>query len=594
MGDAEAIMSKYHISGVPITENGNRLVGILTNRDVRFVTDMSIPIHQLMTPAEQLVTAQVGTTLEDAVHILQEHRIEKLPLVDDAGVLKGLITVKDIMKKRDYPYRATDVRGRLLCGAAIGVGDAALARLAPMVDKGLDLVVIDTAHGHTAGVLETVERVKAAYPDLSAGRRQCGDGPGYAGSDLRRGRCGQSRCGRRLHLHHADCDRRGHAPDHGHPGLCREAHRQGVTVIADGGIKYSGDIVKALAAGADAVMLGSLLAGLTESPGELIIYEGRRFKEYRGMGSMGAMKGLARDRYGSGQGGGKHVPEGIEGQVPYKGNLADYVFQLMGGLRSGMGYVGARTLAELQGKRPVRAHHQRRAHREPSPQHLCHQRGAQLSDRGPQSSTENTSVDRAHRGHSHAQMIRNHRRTQSSRRRRKNTARSAAIRSVALPHANWQITAASRRPPRPPSGGSTRSMAPLRTALTMTPPTSSWNGPMQKDSEPELKSACRDILTLHSSTRERLPILDRFYRAVFEITGQPASILDLGCGLNPLACPGWACGRAFVTSPWTSTPNASISEPLPGAGRAGAAGPLPGHSVRSHRMTRLTWPCCSR
>ncbi len=349
LGDAEVIMSKYHISGVPITEDGSRLVGILTNRDVRFVTDMDIPIHQLMTPAERLITASVGTTLDDAVHILQEHRIEKLPLVDEHGVLKGLITVKDIMKKRDYPLRATDARGRLLCGAAIGVGDGAMARLEAMVDKGLDLAVIDTAHGHTNGVLEMVERVKAAFPGLSlvAGNVVTSEGTRdliAAGADVVKVGVGAgSICTTRV------------VTGAGMPQItaiqacAQEAHRHGVTVIADGGIKYSGDIVKALAAGADAVMLGSLLAGLTESPGELIIYEGRRFKEYRGMGSPGAMKGLARDRYGR-QGDIKHVPEGVEGQVPYKGDLADYIFQLMGGLRSGMGYVGAHSLAELRDK----------------------------------------------------------------------------------------------------------------------------------------------------------------------------------------------------------------------------------------------------
>ncbi len=349
VGDAEAIMSKYHFSGVPITEDGNRLVGILTNRDIRFVTDMSTPIYQLMTPAERLITAPVGTTLEDAVAILQQHRIEKLPLVDKAGVLKGLITVKDILKKRNYPYRATDGQGRLLCGAAIGVGDEALARLEALVEKGLDLAVIDTAHGHTAGVLATVERVKARYPHLPlvAGNVVTAEGTRdlvAAGADIIKVGVGAgSICTTRV------------VTGAGMPQItaiqacAKEAHRLGVTIIADGGIKYSGDITKALAAGADAVMLGSLLAGLEESPGELIIYEGRRFKEYRGMGSLGAMKGLARDRYG-GQQGGKLVPEGIEGQVPYKGPLADYVFQLMGGLRAGMGYVGARNLAELREK----------------------------------------------------------------------------------------------------------------------------------------------------------------------------------------------------------------------------------------------------
>jgi IMP dehydrogenase len=350
VGDAEAIMSKYHISGVPITENGRRLVGMLTNRDVRFVRDMSLPLHQLMTPAERLVTAPVGTTLEDAVEILQEHRIEKLPLVDDQGVLKGLITVKDIMKKRDYPWRATDAQGRLLCAAAVGVGDAALARLDLLVEKGLDLVVVDTAHGHTRGVLDTVGRIKGRYPDLAlvGGNVVTAEGTRdlvTAGADVVKVGVGAgSICTTRV------------VTGAGMPQItaiqecAAEARRQGVTVVADGGIKYSGDITKALAAGADAVMLGSLLAGLEESPGELVIYEGRHFKEYRGMGSLGAMKGLARDRYFSGQGEGKHVPEGIEGQVPYKGPLADYVMQLMGGLRSGMGYVGARDLAELRAK----------------------------------------------------------------------------------------------------------------------------------------------------------------------------------------------------------------------------------------------------
>jgi len=348
VGDAEAIMSTYHISGVPITENGHRLVGMLTNRDIRFVRDMSLPLQQLMTPAERLVTAPVGTTLEDAVEILQEHRIEKLPLVDDEGVLKGLITVKDIMKKRDYPQRATDAQGRLLCAAAVGVGDAALERLDLLAPKGLDLAVVDTAHGHARGVLDTVERIRARYPDLAlvGGNVVTAQGTrdlAAAGADVVKVGVGAgSICTTRV------------VTGAGMPQItaiqecAEEAHRLGVTVIADGGIKYSGDITKALAAGADAVMLGSLLAGLEESPGELVIYEGRHFKEYRGMGSLGAMKGLARDRYFGGQGEGKHVPEGIEGQVPYKGVLADYVMQLMGGLRSGMGYVGARNLAELR------------------------------------------------------------------------------------------------------------------------------------------------------------------------------------------------------------------------------------------------------
>ncbi len=359
VGDAEAIMSKYHISGVPITEDGHKLVGILTNRDVRFMTDQSVPIAELMTPRERLVVAPVDTTLEDAVAILQQHRIEKLPLVDEFGVLKGLITVKDIMKKRDFPRRATDARGRLLCAAAVGVGDAALTRLEALAKKGLDLVVIDTAHGHTASVLDTVRRVKKEYPTLSlaAGNVVTAEGTRdliEAGADVIKVGVGAgSICTTRV------------VTGAGMPQVtaiqncAEEAHRHGVTIIADGGIKYSGDIVTALAAGADAVMLGSLLAGLEESPGELFIYEGRHFKAYRGMGSLGAMKGLAQDRYTSGvQSSAKHVPEGIEGQVPYKGPLADYVYQLMGGLRSGMGYVGAHSLEELRtGARFVRITH---------------------------------------------------------------------------------------------------------------------------------------------------------------------------------------------------------------------------------------------
>jgi IMP dehydrogenase len=354
VADAESIMGKYHISGVPITEDGRRLVGILTNRDIRFVTDHSLPVHRLMTPEERLVTAPVGTTLEEAVAILQEHRIEKLPLVDGAGVLRGLITVKDIQNRRDFPLRTTDAQGRLLCAAAIGVGEAGMARLEALAEKGLDLAVIDTAHGHTADVLGTVERAKARYPGLAlvAGNVVTAEGTRdliSAGADVVKVGVGAgSICTTRI------------VTGAGMPQItaiqqcAAEAHRQGVKVVADGGIKYSGDITKALAAGADAVMLGGLLAGLDESPGELVIYEGRRFKEYRGMGSLGAMKGVARDRYGvavSGRGGrtsGKVVPEGIEGQVPYKGPLAEYLYQLVGGLRSGMGYVGAHTLAELQ------------------------------------------------------------------------------------------------------------------------------------------------------------------------------------------------------------------------------------------------------
>jgi IMP dehydrogenase len=348
--EAEAIMSRYHIAGVPITEDG-RLVGILTNRDIRFATDHEAPVRSYMT-AEGLITAPVGTSLEEAKQILHEHRIEKLPIVDAQHNLKGLITYKDILKKQDFPSAATDERGRLLAGAAIGVGAELDARIELLMDAGVDAFAVDTAHGHSANVLAAIRRVKMIAPGMPvlAGNVVTVEGAEAlieAGADVIKVGVGAgSICTTRI------------VAGVGVPQItaiaeCAEAaRRHGVPLIADGGIKYSGDIVKALAAGADAVMLGSLLAGLEESPGEIVIYEGRRFKEYRGMGSVGAMKGRAGDRYASGQGlsVSKTVPEGIEGQVPYKGYLADYVFQLMGGLRAGMGYVGAADLAELRSK----------------------------------------------------------------------------------------------------------------------------------------------------------------------------------------------------------------------------------------------------
>ena len=351
LAEAETIMSRYHISGVPITDNG-RLVGILTNRDVRFATELNAPVRDFMT-SEHLITAPVGTSLTEAKTSLHKHRIEKLPLVDNRFNLRGLITYKDILKKRDFPHQATDDRGRLLVAAAVGVGEDLDDRLEVLLDAGVDAIAIDTAHGHSAGVLRAIRRIKLIAPDLPvlAGNVVTGEGAEAlieAGADaIKVGVGAGSICTTRI------------VSGIGLPQMtaiaaCAVAARpKGVPIIADGGIKYSGDIVKALAAGANAVMLGSLLAGLEESPGELIIHEGRRFKEYRGMGSLGAMKGRARDRYASGQGAGsgdKAVPEGIEGQVPYKGSLADYVFQLMGGLRSGMGYVGAVSLAMLQEK----------------------------------------------------------------------------------------------------------------------------------------------------------------------------------------------------------------------------------------------------
>ena len=351
--DAEVIMSNFHISGLPIvTGKEKRLVGIITNRDLRFAgtQDQSRPVSDFMTSAS-LITAPVGTSLEEAQEILQKYRIEKLPLVDSSGLLKGLITVKDIQKRTQYPHAAKDHNGRLLVGAAVGVGADVESRVGKMVAKGLDVVVIDTAHGHTAGVVSAIRRIKQAWPDLPliAGNVVTAQGTRdliEAGADgIKVGVGAGSICTTRV------------VAGAGMPQLtaiyecAREAEKFDIPVIADGGLKYSGDIVKALAAGAETVMLGSMLAGLDETPGEVVLYEGRRAKEYRGMGSLAAMQGYGRDRYGSGQGGlGKLVPEGVEGIVPYKGYLADFVYQLVGGLRSGMGYAGVRNLVELRTK----------------------------------------------------------------------------------------------------------------------------------------------------------------------------------------------------------------------------------------------------
>ncbi|MEQ1872840.1 MAG: IMP dehydrogenase [Ilumatobacteraceae bacterium] len=350
--EAEDLMARFRFSGVPITESGGTLVGILTNRDTRFVeqADFNRPISEFMTK-EGLVTAPVGTTLDQAKAILQKHRIEKLPLVDDQGRLKGLITVKDIQKKLDYPNAAKDASGRLLVGAAVGVGPDVEARAQRLIEEGVDLICIDTAHGHSAGVVRAVQSIRSAWPQIpiAAGNVVTAEGTQMlidAGADVIKVGVGAgSICTTRV------------ISGAGMPQVsaifeCAQvARRKGVPVIADGGIKYSGDIVKAIVAGADVVMLGGLMAGLDEAPGDIELYEGRRFKQYRGMGSLGAMQGLGKDRYASGQGGGgKLVPEGIEGRVPYKGKMSDFVYQLVGGLRSGMGYAGAASLDELRTK----------------------------------------------------------------------------------------------------------------------------------------------------------------------------------------------------------------------------------------------------
>lgn len=356
LNEAEAVMARYRISGVPITEHG-KLVGILTNRDTRFVepSDLTRPISDFMTH-ERLVTSHVGTTLDQAKAILQKYRIEKLPLVDENGALKGLITVKDIQKKRDYPHAATDSRGRLLAGAAVGVGADLETRVEMLTDKGVDVIVVDTAHGHSAGVVNAIKRIKNNWRDVTviAGNVVTEQGVNAlldAGADcIKVGVGAGSICTTRV------------ISGAGMPQMsaiwecAQAAHQRGATIIADGGVKYSGDIVKAIVAGADAVMLGSLLAGLEESPGELVLYEGRQFKMYRGMGSLGALQTrFGADRYASAQNGsGKLVPEGIEGMVPYRGTAHDYVYQLVGGLRSGMGYAGAATIEDLHTKTKLR------------------------------------------------------------------------------------------------------------------------------------------------------------------------------------------------------------------------------------------------
>ncbi|HEY9571125.1 MAG TPA: IMP dehydrogenase [Metalysinibacillus sp.] len=346
--DAEHLMGKYKISGVPIVNNQEdlKLVGIITNRDLRFISDYSLKIDDVMTK-EDLITAPVGTTLEGAEKILQQYKIEKLPIVAEDGTLKGLITIKDIEKVMEFPNAAKDKLGRLLVGAAVGVSKDTDIRVQKLVEAQVDVIVIDTAHGHSQGVLDVVKKIRAAYPDL----------------EIIAGNVATGAAARALYEAGADVVKVGIGPGSicttrvvagvGVPQItaiydCASVARElGKTIIADGGIKFSGDIVKALAAGGHVVMLGSLLAGTTEAPGDTEIFQGRRFKVYRGMGSVGAMEKGSKDRYFQ-EDAKKLVPEGIEGRLPYKGPLADTIHQLVGGVRAGMGYCGSQDLQALR------------------------------------------------------------------------------------------------------------------------------------------------------------------------------------------------------------------------------------------------------
>ncbi|MDE5649324.1 MAG: IMP dehydrogenase, partial [Oscillospiraceae bacterium] len=336
--DADELMGKYKISGVPIVDGEGKLVGIITNRDMRFISDYNTKIGDVMTK-DNLITAPIGTTLEQAQEILRTHKIEKLPLVDEKGYLKGLITIKDIEKAIQYPNSARDKGGRLLCGAAIGVTADVLERAGALIDAQADVLVLDSAHGHSQNIMKCLKMIKEAYPDI----------PVIAGN------IATAEAAEDLIAAGADCLKVGIGPGSicttrvvagiGVPqvtavyDVARVAEKHNIPVIADGGIKYSGDIVKALAAGANVVMLGSLLAGCEEAPGETEIFQGRSFKVYRGMGSLGAMACGSKDRYFQ-EGAKKLVPEGVEGRVPFKGPVADTIFQLVGGIRSGMGYCG--------------------------------------------------------------------------------------------------------------------------------------------------------------------------------------------------------------------------------------------------------------
>lgn len=344
LSDADELMNKYHISGVPITENG-KLVGIITNRDMRFETDLSRPISDIMT-SKGLITAPEHTTMEEAKRILQAHRIEKLPLVDDDGHLKGLITIRDIEKMRKYPNSNKDSDGRLKVAAAIGVTSDVEDRVEALLDAKADVLVIDTAHGHSEGVLQTIRRLRKAFPhlELIAGNIATYDATKAlieAGvSAVKVGIGPGSICTTRV------------IAGIGVPQItaiydcAKAAEGTGIPIIADGGIQYSGDIAKALGAGASCVMLGNLLAGTEEAPGEMIIYQGKNYKSYRGMGSLGAMQAGSKDRYFQ-QNAKKLVPEGIEGRIPYKGHVSDVLFQLIGGLRASMGYCGAKDIKAM-------------------------------------------------------------------------------------------------------------------------------------------------------------------------------------------------------------------------------------------------------
>ncbi len=348
VSEALVLMERYRISGVPVIVEGT-LVGILTNRDLRFEEDFTKKIGDVMTK-DNLVTAPVGTTLEQAKDILRQYKIEKLPLVDDAFKLRGLITIKDIEKTRQYPHSAKDKRGRLMVAAAVGITTDTMERVEALVKASVDVIVVDTAHGHSRGVLEAVAKIKEKHPDIAlvAGNVATAEGTRdliVAGADAVKVGIGPgSICTTRV------------VAGIGVPQItaiydcAQEAMKHGIPIIADGGIKYSGDITKAIAAGADVVMLGSLLAGTEESPGETEIYQGRNYKVYRGMGSLSAMKEGSKDRYfqDKAESDNKLVPEGVEGRVPYKGSLSETVYQLIGGLRAGMGYAGTRNIYELK------------------------------------------------------------------------------------------------------------------------------------------------------------------------------------------------------------------------------------------------------